>query len=80
MSDNSLTDGEATAPVTTPQDGPLDDTIGASYNGDQKARLVEAFKQFGWDQSKGIRMVCTAFLESTTVRDAVFRYVVKRSR
>jgi len=70
---------EPSRPAEALQDVPLDETIGASFNGEHKRRLVDAFRGFGWDQSKGIRMLCLAFLESAEVRDTVFRQVIKRA-
>jgi len=70
---------EPTTTAEPQQDGPLNDTLGGSINRETKQEIVEAFAQFGWDQSKGVRMLCTAFLQSAAVRDAVFKYLLHRA-
>lgn len=79
MSDKSLSASEPTAPPEPRQDGPLDDTLGGSINSATKQDILQAFKGFGWDQSKGVRTVCTAFLDSAKVRDAVFQHLLGRA-
>ena len=83
MADKDLADSQATAAAPVGQDvvelERLDNTIGASFNGGRKTELLAVFEGFGWDQSKGIRTICLAFLESAKVRDAVIGHLLKRA-
>lgn len=51
---------------------PLDETVGGSVTKSEKVRILHALEGFGWNQSRGIRTVMCAFVESAAVRDAVF--------
>ena len=78
MPDNALP-SEPRTRTESQQDLPLDDTLGGSINRALKREILDAFSQFGWDQSKGVRTTCTAFLESAQVRDAVFKHLLHRA-
>lgn len=66
----------------TPQEGEreatLTVTVAAAVSPEDKERIVTALENSGWGQSRGIRLVLLAFVESAKVRDAVFDYVRRR--
>jgi len=49
--------------------------VAGAVNASEKAQIVRALDQSGWNQSTGIRRVLLAFVESASVRDAVFDHI-----
>lgn len=54
-------------------------TVGGSVTEDEKTEIVKTLSHYGWAQSAGIRTVMKAFVESTTVRDAVLDHLHSRA-
>jgi hypothetical protein len=74
MSDKHLPNLKHTPPDNGQQE-PVDETVGGSVTKGEKKQIVDVLAQYGWNQSRGVRAVMTAFVESAAVRDTVFAHI-----